>query len=592
MKLRITITNSLLLLLPLGLAAQTANWTQQNPKTFPSARGTALLAYDSKHSQVVLFGGQGSGTQGPQNDTWTWDGANWTLSHPTQSPPPRSNGALAYDSAHGQAVLFGGTIGSSQLSDTWLWDGSNWTQSQQTGPSARLIHAIAYDSVRGQAVLFGGEDSNGLPLNDTWLWDGSGWTLAHPRFSPPPRYAHAMAFDSVHGQVVLFGGYNGSSNLSDTWLWDGTNWTPLSPPKSPPARSYHAMAYDVAHGQVILFGGGTSNNAAANVGVFSDTWVWDGSNWTQMSPQSNPTARNRFNMAFDAGHVQAVLFGGRDVTGNFFGDTWTWSGGPVTTPPPPPPSPTITSVESASGFGGFSSVAPGSWIEIYGSNLAPDTRQWASSDFNGNNAPTVLDGVQVGIGGQKAFINYIAANPGQINAQLPSNIATGGTLQLMVTNANGTSAPYKLTVNPTEPGLLAPASFQIGGKQYVVALLNDGVTYILPPGSIPGVTSRQASPGDTILMYGIGFGTVTPDSPAGQIVTQSNQLSQPLQIVFGQTPAQISYAGLAPGFVGLYQFNVVVPPVPDNDLVPVTFNLGGVAGTQALYIAVKQAASQ
>jgi len=401
-----------------------------------------------------------------------------------------------------------------------------------------------------------------------------------------------MAFDSAHGQVVLFGGNNGSSNLSDTWLWDGTNWTPLSPQKSPPARSYHAMAYDAAHGQVILFGGGTSNNAAANAGVFSDTWVWDGSNWTQMSPQNNPTARNRFNMAFDAGHVQAVLFGGRDANSNFLGDTWTWSGGPVTTPPPPPPSPTITSVESASGFGGFSSVAPGSWIEIYGSNLAPDTRQWASSDFIGNNAPTVLDGVQVGIGGQKAFINYIASNPGQINAQLPSNIATGGTLQLMVTNANGASAPYNLTVNPTEPGLLAPASFQIGGKQYVVALLNDGVTYILPPVSIPGVTSRQASPGDTILMYGIGFGTVTPDSPAGQIVTQSNQLSQPLQILFGQTPAQISYAGLAPGFVGLYQFNVVVPPVPDNDLVPVTFNLGGVAGTQTLYIAVKHAAAQ
>ena len=99
-------------------------------------------------------------------------------------------------------------------------------------------------------------------------------------------------------------------------------------------------------------------------------------------------------------------------------------------------------------------------------------------------------------------------------------------------------------------------------------------------------------PGDTILMYGIGFGTVTPDSPAGEIVTQSNQLTQPLQILFGQTPAQISYAGLSPGFVGLYQFNLVVPPVPDNDLTPLTFNLGGVAGTQTLYIAVKQAPSQ
>ena len=89
-------------------------------------------------------------------------------------------------------------------------------------------------------------------------------------------------------------------------------------------------------------------------------------------------------------------------------------------------------------------------------------------------------------------------------------------------------------------------------------------------------------------MYGIGFGAVTPDTPAGTIVTGQNQLVQPLQILFGQTPAQLTYQGLSPGFVGLYQFDVVVPAVPDNDLTPVTFNLGGVAGTQTVYIAVKQ----
>jgi len=114
------------------------------------------------------------------------------------------------------------------------------------------------------------------------------------------------------------------------------------------------------------------------------------------------------------------------------------------------------------------------------------------------------------------------------------------------------------------------------------------VTYILPPGAIPGVASRPAKPGDTITLYGIGFGAVTPDSPAGQIVTQSNQLVQTLQIMFGPASAQLTYDGLAPGFVGLYQFDVVVPPVPDNDLTPLTFNLGGVSGTQTLYISVRQ----
>jgi uncharacterized protein (TIGR03437 family) len=256
------------------------------------------------------------------------------------------------------------------------------------------------------------------------------------------------------------------------------------------------------------------------------------------------------------------------------------------TPGPPPP--TISAVVSASSFGGFTSVAPGSWVEIYGSNLAPDTREWAGSDFSGDNAPTSLDGVEVTIGGQKAFIDYIssAAN-GQINAQLPSNIATGGPLQLTVNNGATTSSAYNIMVNATEAGLLAPTAFQVGGNQYVVAQHKDG-SYVLPAGAIAGVNSSPAQPGETVLIYGVGFGPVAPNIPAGEIVTEENQLSLPFQLMFGQTPAQLKYDGLAPNYVGLYQFDVVVPSVPDNDLVPLTFNLGGTVGTQKLFAAVHQ----
>jgi len=69
-------------------------------------------------------------------------------------------------------------------------------------------------------------------------------------------------------------------------------------------------------------------------------------------------------------------------------------------------------------------------------------------------------------------------------------------------------------------------------------------------------------------------------------VTQSNTLKTPVQFMFGQTPAAASYAGLAPGFVGLYQFNVLVPTIADNDAVPLSFTLGGVAGAQTLFTAV------
>src|SRR5579864_6256655 len=82
---------------------------------------------------------------------------NWTQQTPPASPSPRSGHAMAFDSAHGHAVLFGGTSGVSMLNDTWTWDGSTWTRkSPQTSPPARYGHAMAYDSAHSQVVLFGG----------------------------------------------------------------------------------------------------------------------------------------------------------------------------------------------------------------------------------------------------------------------------------------------------------------------------------------------------------------------------------------------------------------------------------------------------
>jgi uncharacterized protein (TIGR03437 family) len=226
-------------------------------------------------------------------------------------------------------------------------------------------------------------------------------------------------------------------------------------------------------------------------------------------------------------------------------------------------------------------------MEIYGNNLSATTRGWAGSDFSGTKAPTTLDNVKVTIGGQLAFIDYVS--PGQINAQVPSNTPTGAQ-QMTVSNNAGTSSNYAITVNPLQPGLLAPAAFIVGGKQYVAAQFSDGVTFVMPPNAIPGVPSRQAKPGETIVIYGVGFGPVLDSGnqniPAGTIVTASNKLANPFTMSFGGTAATPSYFGLAPNYVGLYQFNVVVPNVANNDLVPLTFTLNGTAGTQTLFTAV------
>jgi uncharacterized protein (TIGR03437 family) len=240
-------------------------------------------------------------------------------------------------------------------------------------------------------------------------------------------------------------------------------------------------------------------------------------------------------------------------------------------------------VVSASAFGEFTSISPGSWIEIYGSNLAVDTRSWTGTDFNGVNAPTSLDGTSVTIGGQAAFVDFIS--PGQVNALVPSNVASGSQ-PLTVTVDNVTSAAYSINVNPVEPGLDAPPSFNIGGIQYVVALYADG-TYVLPEGAIAGVNSRPAQPGDEIVLYGIGFGPVTPNLLAGQLVQQTNALASTFDISVGGVPAgNVLYSGLAPNYTGLYQFNIVVPANTGSGAVPLTFTVDGAAGTQTLYLAV------
>lgn len=79
--------------------------------------------------------------------------------------------------------------------------------------------------------------------------------------------------------------------------------------------------------------------------------------------------------------------------------------------------------------------------------------------------------------------------------------------------------------------------------------------------------------------------------PIGQETQGANQLASNFQVMFGSTPATLSYWGLVAPFVGLYQFNIVVPNVPANDFTPISFTLGGVPGAQALYIAVQQSGS-
>jgi hypothetical protein len=308
---------------------------------FPSSGGAHAVVFNSTRGVLVLFGGAASIVD-ICGDTWEWDGTAWTDASPGGAagggfPTGRYNHAMTYDSARGVAVLFGGDDNAAGLlGDTWIWNGSFWVNASPAGtagvdfPTARHSHSMAYDSTRDVVVLFGGDD--GAFCSDTWEWNGTAWNdvlpggVAGTNF-PSPRYNHAMTYDSTRGVVVLFGGDDGTL-CSDTWEWNGSVWTDVSPggvegTNFPTARRSHAMVYDSALDIVVLFGGDDGSYC-------SDTWEWNGTTWTDVSPggvagTDFPLARHSHAVAYDSGGGALLLFGGTG-TGGRLGDAWEWNG--------------------------------------------------------------------------------------------------------------------------------------------------------------------------------------------------------------------------------------------------------------------------
>ena len=271
------------------------------------------MAFDPATGDMVLFGGDDGSYLA---DTWTWNGTNWTKLSPATSPPARSGALDGLRPGHRGTWFSSAADDGSYLADTWTWNGTTWTKlSPATSPTARAGASMVYDPATGNMVLFGGD--GGGYLADTWTWNGTTWTKLSPATSPTARVGASMAYDPTTGDLVLFGGDNGGP-LADTWTWNGITWTKLSPATSPTARVGGSMAYDPATGNMILFGGSSTPTSGSSL---ADTWTWNGTTWTRLSPPTSPPARSTASMAYDPAAGNLVLFGG-DNDG-YLADTWT-----------------------------------------------------------------------------------------------------------------------------------------------------------------------------------------------------------------------------------------------------------------------------
>jgi Astacin (Peptidase family M12A)/Immunoglobulin I-set domain/Dockerin type I domain/Galactose oxidase, central domain len=295
-----------------------SSWDQVITPGFSPARCYVAATHDTARGVTVLFGGYNNvGVPGGVlGDTWELGGTGWNLIADS-GPPPRSHHAMVYDSARGVTVLFGGYKNvvppNDALGDTWEWDGATWTLRSSTGPAPRYAHSMAYDSARGVAVLFGGY--NGASLGDTWEWNGTTgeWTQQSTS-GPPSRNSASMAYDSARGVTVLFGGESAAGPyLNDTWTWDGAagTWAQVATTTGPSPRWGHVLAFDNSRNEATLFGG-------YNGTWLGDTWIWDGAGWTQ-SFGTGPT-RYTHAMVYDQQRDSTVVMGGS--AGSCLSDTW------------------------------------------------------------------------------------------------------------------------------------------------------------------------------------------------------------------------------------------------------------------------------
>ncbi len=362
-------------------------WSQ---RVGPSPRINHAIAYDSARGVTVLFGGDTS--DGNNSETWEWNGTIWTQ-RAVVGPSARVYHQMVYDSARHVTVLFGGYANGTTSGETWEWNGTAWTQRVVSGPSARYSHAMTYDASRGVTVLFGGTNAtSGETSGDTWEWNGNAWTQRLTS-GPSIRAYHAMSYDAARGVTVLFGGYYNGTAYAETWEWNGTVWTQRA--GGPSGRTNFAMSYDAARAVTVLFAGINST------GTNAETWEWNGSAWTRRAV-GGPTSRAYHAMAYDTARGVTVLFGGN--TGSFSRETWEWNGNTwvqLATSPTPRVNHAMT-FDSARGvavlFGGYDGNPNGQTWEWSGTQWSqrvvpgPSPRSYHAMAFDAARGVTVLFG--------------------------------------------------------------------------------------------------------------------------------------------------------------------------------------------------------
>ena len=224
-------------------------------------------------------------------------------------------------------------------------------------------------------------------------------------------------------------------------------------------------------------------------------------------------------------------------------------------------------------------LAANTWVTVFGKLLSGASRPWSADDLSGSRLPASLEDVSVTINGKLAYVCYVS--PGQVNALLPVDIQEGpGIVQL--SRGDMKSAPVTIQVKRAAPGFFL---FDPENRRYVIATHSEyslvGKTSLYPGQSTP------ARPGETVVLWGAGFGPTSPAPPEGELLTAPASLIATPTVTIGNRAAEVRFAGLSA--TGLYQLNVLVPEgLPDGDTA-VSVEVGGERTQDGVFITIQSA---
>jgi hypothetical protein len=239
------------------------------------------LAYDPVHRQAVLFNNLGQ--------TWLFSGSTWTAAHPRRSPAGRIGAAMAWDPKLRAVLLYGGVVGvNGQPRDTWAWDGSSWRQlGGGSGAPPGGWAGMTYDPVRGQMVLVVAPTSRTTAPTETWIWDGVRWQQRARRDQPGPLGSLLPTAFDPQSRTTLVASLRcpGAVCVSETWSWDGSNWHQLQPVHMPDPSAHMQLVQDPVSGQLLLL---TEADVPQGVPAPTETWTWNGRDWTRVGPTGKP----------------------------------------------------------------------------------------------------------------------------------------------------------------------------------------------------------------------------------------------------------------------------------------------------------------